>query len=208
MARAPRWNEWLAFLTGWLVMAGVGCGSSTPKRIMPPALDVQAVTKAVMAAADANGDGGLDRQELARMPGLAGGLALLDADSSDSLSAAEITSWLDAIKASRVAITSLTVQVAHKGKPLADATVKLVPESFMGAEVRAAEGRTDASGSAPVSIPGNRYPGVNCGLYRVEITGTGSDGKPLPARYNADTILGVAVGGVLPENGAVSFDLD
>jgi hypothetical protein len=191
-----------------VVLAEAGCGSSTPKRLVPPKLAPQAVTAAVMTTADADGNGSLDRQELARLPGLAGGLGLLDADSSGSLSAAELTAWFDAIKASRVAITSLAVQVTQKGKPLADATVKLVPETFMGPETKAAEGRTDASGSATVSIPGSRYPGVNCGIYRVEITGTGSDGKPLPARYNSDTILGVAVGGLLPENGTAIFEID
>jgi hypothetical protein len=209
MTQATRANGlWALVAAGVVVTAAGGCGSSAPKRLVPPALDPQAVTAAVMTAADADGNGTLDRQELARMPGLASGLGLLDADSSGSLSAAEITAWLDAIKASRVAITSLALQVTQKGKPLADVTVKLVPEACMGKETKAAEGRTDASGSAMVSIPGSPYPGVNCGIYRAEITGTGSDGKPLPARYNADTILGVAVGGLLPENGTVVFDLD
>ena len=201
-------GPWALVAAGVIVVAAAGCGSSAPKRLVPPPLDPRAVTAAVMTAADADGNGSLDRQELARMPGLAGGLALLDTDSSGSLSAAEITAWLDAIKASRVAITSLALQVTQKGKPLADVTVKLVPEACMGQETKAAEGRTDASGSATVSIPGSPYPGVNCGIYRAEITGTGSDGKPLPARYNSDTVLGVAVGGLLPENGTVVFDLD
>ena len=74
-------------------MAGAGCGSSTPKRIMPPALDVQAVTKAVMAAADANCTGGLDRAEVARVSGLTSAFGTLDADPSESLSTAGITIW-------------------------------------------------------------------------------------------------------------------
>jgi len=137
---------------------------------------------------------------------VAAGLAV--ATASGSLSAAEITAWLDAIKASRVAITSLALQVTQKGKPLADLMVKLVPEACMGKETKAAAGRTNASGSATVSITGGPYPGVHCGIYRAEITGTGSDGKPLPSRYNSETVLGVAVGGLLPENGTVVFDLD
>jgi hypothetical protein len=59
-----------------------------------------------------------------------------------------------------------------------------------------------------VTIPGGEYPGVNCGLYRVEITGKGNDGKPLAAKYNSQSALGVAVGGMLPENGMAVFELN
>ena len=62
--------------------------------------------------------------------------------------------------------------------------------------------------SATATIPSGTYMGVNCGLYRVEITGQGNDGKPLPAKYNAASTLGAAVGGRLPENGVATFVLE
>ena len=67
-------KPWALVAAGLVVVAAGGCGSSTPKRLVPPALDPQAVTAAVMTAADADGNGSLDRQELARISGLAGGL--------------------------------------------------------------------------------------------------------------------------------------
>ena len=39
-----------------------------------------------------------------------------------------------------------TVSVTHNGRPLADATVRLVPESFLGSEFQTASGKTDRTG--------------------------------------------------------------
>lgn len=191
-----------------LVVALAGCGPSRPSRITPPGLDAATVTAAVMAQADTDGDGRLTKQELAQVPALVASLAALDADADGQLSAAELRAWLEEVKASRVAITSLSASVTHKGKPLAGAAIRLVPESFMGGGMQAATGVTEAGGDASLTIPDSPYPGVNCGLYRVEITGTGHDGKPLPARYNSESTLGLAVGGRLPENGMAFFALD
>jgi hypothetical protein len=119
-----------------------------------------------------------------------------------------IEDWLNAVKASRVALTSLIVIVSQNGKPLRDVTVKLVPEDFMGGGMKVAEGTTDTGGGTMLAIPGSPYPGVNCGLYRVEITGSGANGRPIPARYNAETTLGAAVGGVLPDGGTLKFELE
>jgi hypothetical protein len=78
----------------------------------------------------------------------------------------------------------------------------------MSAKMQPAEGTTDASGGVSPSIPGSRYPGVNCGVYRVEITGSLPGGKPIPAKYNAATTLGLAVGNGLPFESPVVFRLD
>lgn len=197
-----------AGLLGVAVGAGSGCGPSRPKRIEPPPINPAVVTAAIMKAADVDGDGSLDRQELAKVPGLVAAVTILDSDKSGGLSAGEISGWLDEVKGSRVAITSFAASVIQNGKPVAGATVKLVPEAFMGGELKAAEGTTDATGGVMVSIPGSPYPGVNCGIYRVEISGNGADGRPLPAKYNTETTLGVAIGGMFPENGMVTFELE
>ena len=195
-------------LAGFSLAAAGGCGSSPPKRLVPPALEPRAVLAAIMKTADEDTNGSIDRHEIVRIPGLASALEFLDTDSSGDLSAAEIKSWLDAVKDSRVAIISLSVGVRLKGKPLGNVSVRLVPEPCMGNGPTIAEGRTDATGNATVSIPGSRYAGVNCGIYRVEIAGTGADGMPLPARYSSASELGAAVGGPLPRGGAVMFDLE
>ena len=98
--------------------------------------------------------------------------------------------------------------LTHTGKPLANANVRLVPEEFLGPGVQPATGTTDAGGLVRPTIAGGPHPGVNCGLYRIEITGQGNDGRSLPARFNTATTLGLTVGGPLPKNGVVTITLD
>ena len=179
-----------------------GCGPSRPARLVPPPLDPAAVTDAALGGAAA-----LSGAELKKIPALAAALPLLDTDGDKSLSRAELLKWFEEVVASKVAITSIAVNVTHKGRPLKNAQVRGVPESFMTG-AKTARGTTDQTGSVMVAIPGETYPGVNCGLFKVEITGTGNDGKPLAAKYNTGTTLGVAVGGMLPENGMAEFKLD
>jgi hypothetical protein len=183
-------------------LTAVGCGPSRPARIPAPPLDPVAVAEAALG-----GSGPFDAAALAKVPALAAALPLLDKNGDKKLSRDELVSWLTEVRDSKVAITSLAVEVKHKGRPVKNARVRFVPEAFM-ASVKQAEGTTDDSGVSMVSIPGSEYPGVNCGLYRVEITGQGNDGKPLAAKYNTATTLGVAVGGMLPENGMVSYVLE
>jgi len=173
-----------------------GCGPARPARIAAPVIDPTAVADGIALA------GGLES-----MAAIAAARSGLDANGDEQVSRDELVGWLEQVRDSKVAITSVAVQVMHKGKPLSAAAVKLVPEACMGGAIKQAAGTTDDSGVAMVTIPGSEYPGVNCGLYRIEITGTGTDGKALPAKYNTDSTLGVAVGGMLPENGMVSFDL-
>lgn len=190
-----------------VALAAWGCGPSRPARLEAPELDVEAVVAGIMQA-DADGDGKLASGELAKAPAFRDALAALDVDGDKALSRAELESWLAGIKASRIAVTSAVVVVRHKGRAVAGATVKFVPEAFMSGAATAAEGTTDAAGQAQMTIPGSRYPGVNCGVYRVEITGPGSDGKPIPAKYNSSSTLGAAVGGGLPAEGVFAFSLD
>ena len=180
-----------------LATASGGCGPSRPARIPAPALDPPAVAPAAAATGD-----------LDKLPAIAFGRVVLDTDKDKKVSQAELTTWLEEVRDSRVAITSIALQVSHKGKPLSSAQVRLVPEACMAGGIKEASGQTDQSGMSMVTIPGSEYPGVNCGLYRVEITGTGNDGKPLAAKYNSQSTLGVAVGGMLPENGMAVFELN
>ena len=190
-----------------VVLAVSGCGQGRPARVIAPAIGTEAVAAAVFTAADADRSGRLEDGELATVPGIATAAVAIDTDGDKAVSLQELAQWLDEVSRSKVAITTFETVVRHRGRPLAGALVKLVPESFMGGEIKAAEGTTDADGLARVTIPGGRYPGVNCGIYRVEITGKGNDGRPLPARYNSTSTLGVAVGGPLPEQGMALFDL-
>ena len=184
-----------------------GC-STRPARVPAPRINPAAIVDAVFEKADADHDGRLRASEQQTVPSIAMAAGTLDADGDGAVTREEIVAWLKAVRDSRVAVTSLEVVVTQRGRPLATATVRLVPEPFMGAEVKAAEGVTDAGGVAAVMIPDAKHPGVNCGLYRVEITGAGNDGKPLPERVNTATTLGMAVGVGTPETGSVEFRLD
>lgn len=191
-----------------ILVVAVGCGPARPKRIEPPPLDPDAVVAALMARADADGDGVVKRGEFGRVGALAKAAQDFDEDHDGAISAAELRQWLEQVRASRIAITSFAGEVRHLKRPLANATVKLVPEDFMGPGMQAAAGVTDESGRFSATIPDAKYPGVNCGFYRVEITGQGNDGKPLPETFNTRSTLGVAVGGRLPENGVAVFVLE
>jgi hypothetical protein len=192
---------------GLLVLV-LGCGPARPARVVAPPLDVAAITAGLLAKGDANGNGRIEAAEFARVPALAEGLAILDTDGDKAISAAEITGWLDRVVASEVAVTSVPVAVKHKGKPIEGALVKFIPEPFMGSSCKPAEGTTDKHGQANITIPGAEFPGVTCGVYRVEISGTGNNGKPLPAKYNKKTTLGIAVGALLPQSGMPTFTLE
>jgi hypothetical protein len=91
-------------------------------------------------------------------------------------------------------LTTLNCSVYLDGSPLAGATVKFVPEKFLGEEIQTAEGITDQSGTASLSIPTEdlpkelrRVPAMRAGIYRVEIT---HPTKKIPPKYNTETELG------------------
>jgi len=193
-----------------LIMAGAiaGCGGGGGGRVAAPPVDPRGVVACLFQEAGTDGDDVLSAGELAAAPALAAAVAPLDADGDGGVSRGELTAWLTAVQESRIAVQSLVVVVTHRRRPLPAATVRLVPLPCMGGAVSPAEGQSDADGAAPCGIPGSPHPGVNCGLYRVEITGTGTDGRPLGPIYNTRTRLGLAVGGDLPAGGFATFALE
>lgn len=191
-----------------IVVTATGCGGGRPSRLAAPSLNPSGMAAKLIALGDENADGSLTGAELDRVPALKSILAQLDANGDRGLSTAELQGWLEGVRDSRVAITSFTAVVRHKGKPLAEATLKIEPLPPLATTIKAAEGLTDANGRASPSISNTTFPGVNCGLYAVRIEGNGNDGKPLPSKYNTETTLGVAVGSGLPPDGAISFDLE
>jgi len=191
----------------FLVASLAGC-SNRPARVPAPRINPAAIVEAVFSQADADGDGSLRATEQQTVPAIAAGASRLDADGDGGVAREELRAWLEAVLDSRVAIAPLAIITTHRGRPLAGAVVRLVPEPCMGSEVKAAEGTTDADGVVAMTIPDAQYAGVNCGLYRVEITGTGNDGKPLPAAVDARSLLGVAVGGGIPEMGFVQLAVE
>lgn len=196
---------------GWLSLAaafGAGCGGNAPARAIAPAFDPVAIVTALFDERDRDGDGSLSADEVAAVPAVKGAMASFDHDRDGAIAREELSRWLVAVRNSRVAVTSLVATVTRKGKPLSAVSVRLVPLGCMQGAIQTAEGTTDNDGIAACGIPGNPHPGVNCGLYRVEITGNGPDGKPLGPRYNAASEYGIAVGPDEPPGGLVTFAVE
>ncbi len=182
------------------VLAGWGC-SRTPSRIHPPAIDASAAGKLALQQYDKDGDGLIKGQELSKAPALKAAIENLDTNDDGGVSADEITARVKAWQKSNVGKTSLSCTVTYRGGPLQGATVKFVPEKFLGDEIQTATGETDQSGVAVLSVPldpdrPGDVSGVQCGLYRVVITKQNTN---IPAKYNTQTILGQEVADDCPQ---------
>lgn len=196
-------------LAAWTILVvATGCSGQQPARLVAPTFSPEQAATSILARADANADGSIDTGEAGKLPALKTVVRDLDSDGDKRLSRAELLQWLDEIRQARVAINPLGLTVTHREKPLANAQVRLVPEDFFGPGVQPATGTTDASGLVRPAIADSRHAGVNCGLYRIEISGMGNDGQAIPARFNTATTLGLAVGGQLPRSGIVTIPLD
>jgi hypothetical protein len=182
-----------------------GCSGGSLPRVYPDKPDSRAGERAIELY-DANKDGFLDAKELEKVPGLKAAMQKVDADKDGKISAAEISarikSWADS-KLGRMGVSCI---VTHNGRPLAGATVKFLPEAFLGGDLKPGEGTADANGLARLMTSGTGQRGICPGFYRVEIT---KSGEPIPARYNTETELGqeVAVDAAGLNNGVATVDL-
>ena len=197
-------------VVGVAVLAGWGCWGGGPSRLDPPGISASAAGKAAIKQYDTDDDGLIGDEELDKVPAFEQALENLDKNGDGGVSADEVAARIEAWQASKLARMSLTCTVTLRRQPLEGATVKFVPEKFLGDEVRTSTGVTDTRGVAMLSVPTgggqNDPPGVECGFYRVEITKEGVD---IPAKYNTETILGqeVAMDAVDIQQGP-SFNLE
>jgi hypothetical protein len=164
---------------------------------MPPKIDpAQAGTDAIKAY-DTNGNGTIDGAELDKASALKAALDSIDKNGDKSVSAEEITQRIQAWQESRVGIMSVVAKVTLDGQPLVDADVKLEPESFLGAAVKPAQGKSAEGGMVMLTVDdpdlaAKRITGVAPGFYRVIIAGGKS--KAAPAKYgDANSPLGLEV---------------
>jgi hypothetical protein len=168
-----------------------GCTASSVK---PPGVDADGAAAAAIELHDKDGDALLSEKELAACPGLLATLTVSDTSGDKQLSQEEISAKLNAAFGGRTGLTSVSCRATLDNRPLAGATIRLVPEAFLGSEVKSAEGVTDRSGTAVVGISEEELPEklrnqkvVQPGIYRVEIT---HPSGRIPARYNTQTTLG------------------
>jgi hypothetical protein len=147
-----------------------------------------------LAEYDTNNDGFLDAAELERCPALKGALKELDTDNDGRLSADEIAARLTAFQATQTGLVAIPCRVTLNDKPLAGATVTLVPEKFMGPAFMPATGVSDAKGAVLLRVEGQELPGIPWGYYRIEVSRKNAAGaETLPARYNVRSVLGQEV---------------
>ena len=188
-----------------------GCQPSGGSAIRPPSVDPAGAAAAAITAHDADGDGKLSEAELASVPGLLASIAVYDTDGDKSLSADEISMRLESMVSSGVGLLGCRCTVLVGGQPLPGATVRLLPEEFLGGAVLAAEGVTDRDGSATLAVDDSKLPedqrglaSMQPGVYRVEIT---HPDRTIPERYNSQTTLGHEVHPAARDTGAL-FRLD
>jgi hypothetical protein len=182
---APRW----AFVVGLALLAGCS-GGDTPAgepEVWPEKAGAQAV-----ADYDTNKDGLLDAKELEPCPGLLGAMKRLDKNGDGHLSADEIRDRL-AFFQQMGPQTDAAVEVTLDGRPLAGATVTLVPEKFMGPSLKSASTVTNPEGTGYLMTEGTNYVQVAHGYYKVQVSKVVQGREVIPARYNTQTVLGQEV---------------
>ena len=196
--------NWAALSLLGALAAVAGCSRATSGPSMPE-FDPAEAAAAALEAHDKDRDGQLSQGELAAAPGLRSAAEGIDQNNDQLLSKDELAARLQSYQDVNLALFPWSCQVELNGRPLSGATVTLAPEPFLGPSFQTAKGTTDARGHAAPVVHPQSLPGVQCGLYRVEISTAGSGGPTIPPRYNQQTTLGqeLASGVRSAEHGAV-----
>jgi hypothetical protein len=180
---------WLFALCCWIAVCGC---VDRPSRVQAPSWDPSGFADEVIEKLDTSGDGQIDSTELAAAPGLAFGAKAIDTNSDGQLSRDELVERFQSYVKLRIGLTSKEIRFLYKGRPLAGAEVRLVPEFFLEDLLQPATGTTNEGGSVIPEIENNelRTPLMQSGYYRVEIT---SPHVTLPPQFNTATTVGVEV---------------
>ena len=157
-----------------------------------PEWDPSEQSSAALESLDADNDGKLQEGELAKAPGLAAGAKHIDQDGDGALSAEELQARFEKFEAAGVALCSPSYVLMYRGRPLAEADVKFIPEPFLEDVIEPAHGKSTADGSVMPTVQIEGVVGLRPGYYRVEMT---SPHVELPAKFKSatTTTLGVEV---------------
>jgi len=138
---------------------------------------------------DADGDDRISAAELDKCPALKSVAKDLD-PKGEGITALKLQTAIREWETRGIGRLTYSCMVLKNGQPLQKATVKFVPEKFLGADYPVAIGTTNKEGVSGMSVPNVDPPGVAVGFYRVEIT---KEGESIPAQYNTETMLGIGI---------------
>jgi hypothetical protein len=143
---------------------------------VPPSVDPQTAAAEAIRLYDSDRDGRLSQTELKACPGIQTVRDRYDTDGDGQVTQEEVVARLEHLYSQSVGLLAVTCAVTHRGRPLAGAEVRFIPEPFLGDAVETAVAITDASGAAAPSIPADKLPPqlaklwmMQVGIYRVEI---------------------------------------
>jgi hypothetical protein len=187
-----------------------GCNSG-PGAIRPPSVDPDDAATAAIEENDRNGDGMLSQDEWSASPVLAAVAEQYDTSSDRTLGAEEIAEGIRYWQEGPVGARAVPFKLTFNGRPLAGATVRLVPAKFLGEAVKAASGESGPTGSGKLRLPAEDLPKnapnmalMQPGLYSIEIT---HPSVKIPAKYNSQTTLGIEISGSNPGPQGVTWSL-
>jgi hypothetical protein len=136
----------------------------------------------------------LSEGELAACPGIFMHRTAYDADGDGSITQQEIEARIAQFVSANIGQTTLQIRVVKNGRPLPGATIKMVPEPFLGENIKTAWGSTGDAGVAVMDIRDEDLPesergirGVHVGTFKLEVT---HPSITIPAKYNTQTSLG------------------
>lgn len=176
----------------------VGC-SNRPATIKPVRINAKAASANAISQYDKNGDGVLGDDEMTAVPGILKHKDKYDTDGDGMVSREEIANRISLWETQGIGILSLNVVVRLAGKPLPGASVRFVPEDYLGAGPKVATGECNQIGETKVSVANSELPevlraarlgGLYGGTYKIEIT---HPKVTIPEKYNTVTTLGEEV---------------
>jgi hypothetical protein len=139
-----------------LLLLSSGCGSLAVPRIEQPNVDSQSAAAEAIRLYDKEADGRLNSAELSACPAIS--LDKYDQDSDGFVSEDEVAARLLTIFSTNAGLLEVRCRITLGGRPLSGATLRLIPEPFLANALHAAEGTTDANGTAVMSIPSEQLP--------------------------------------------------
>jgi hypothetical protein len=176
----------------------VGC-SGGASRVHPVKIDVSSASSEAMELYDKDGDGAISGAELDAVPGIKKYISHYDRDGDKRVTRDEISTRLTDWSNQKLALLGAPLYVRLDGQPLGGATATLVPEPYLGPNVKPATGivmdngyvsLSHADEDLPKTSGGRPIPGVFAGTYKLEIT---HPNRKIPAKYNTATVLGEEV---------------